>query len=200
MENKIDFKFLKRTLILLFVALVLSTAFYFIGNEYETSSFEKFQAAKSSLSNSHARYVKLVEDLDRLQLYTEKYNEYRDSGLVGKERRLSWIETLESVNSVLKLPKLAYTLLPQESFNRPRLKVDNKVMVNSTPMKLDMDVLHEEDIFAVFEGIDGTIENLFTIDSCKLSRKNRGNFTVSTKGSNLSATCLMRWVTVDAAE
>ena len=98
---------------------------------------------------------------------------------------------------MLRLPKLSYTLMPQEAFSQPQLKVDRNIQLNSTPMSLDMDLLHEGDLFAVFEGISGTIDNLYTIDSCNISLLSGANKTLSTQDANLRASCLMRWVTVD---
>ncbi|MDJ0833572.1 MAG: hypothetical protein QNJ69_08640 [Gammaproteobacteria bacterium] len=200
MKISIDWRFLKWPLIFLTFAVGVSAAFIAAGKYYENIQLEQYNKAKSSLRDTHGRYKKLVEDLDLLQIYTQTYDEYRSSGLVGSERRLSWIETLETVNEVLKLPKLSYTLMPQEGFQQPKLKVDRNIQLNSTPMSLDMDMLHEEDLFAVFEGISGTIDNLYTIDSCSISLIGGGNRSLSTQDANLRARCLMRWVTVDVKQ
>jgi hypothetical protein len=197
MKNKIDWSFLKRSLIFLFIAIVFAAIIIFFGMQYEDGKYNEYTAAKSSLSATHNKYKKLVEDLDLIHLYTKTYTDYRSSGLVGSERRLSWIETLESVNDVLKLPKLTYALAPQQGFSKPKLKVDRAVQVNSTPMDLKMDLLHEEDLFAVFEGIDGIIKNLYTLDSCSIKRRGAVGSSLSTKNANLSADCKMRWITID---
>ncbi|MCK4708993.1 MAG: hypothetical protein KAU21_10290, partial [Gammaproteobacteria bacterium] len=170
MQNKIDFQFLKRTLIFLTIVIILSVGFILQGGLFESKKFDEYTKAKSSLAGSHRKYSKLVKDIDLIYLYTQSYKDYKKSGLIGPERRLSWIETLESVNDVLKLPRLSYALEPQQEFKRPKLTIDPKIKVSSTPMELNIDLLHEEDLFAVFEGIRGNIDNLFTIDSCNISR------------------------------
>ncbi len=200
MLNNIDWRFLKRSLILLAVAIVFSASIIMLSLQYEGGKYQEYKTVKSSLSKTHGKYKKLVDDLELIHQYTQTYNDYRVSGLVGPERRLSWIETLETVNEVLKLPRLSYTLSPQQGFKRPMLKVDKAVRVNSTPMELDMDMLHEEDLFAVLEGIDGVIENLYTLDSCRFDRIGGVNATLNTKSENIQASCLMRWVTIDAKE
>ncbi len=197
MKISIDWGFLKWPLVFLTFAIAVSAAFIAAGLYYQNIEQAKYDKARSSLKSTHSRYKKLVEDLDLLQIYTQTYDGYLSSGLVGAERRLSWIETLESVNEVLRLPKLSYTLMPQEAFKKPQLNVDRNIQLNSTPMNLEMDLLHEEDLFAVFEGISGTINNLYTIDSCNISLIGGANKALSTKDANLRATCLMRWVTVD---
>lgn len=197
MLNNIDWQFLKRPLIFFMVCLILLAAFVVLGQQYEQGKLDSYNSTKSSLSSTHSTYNKLVQDLDLLQQYTQAYDEYKSSGLLGAERRLSWIETLETINDKLRLPTLTYSLQPQESFTAPRLTVENNVTVNSTPMDLNMALLHEQDLLSVFENIDSEIANLFTIDSCKINRLSGKNTALNTKKANLSSNCLMRWITVD---
>ena len=197
MLNKIDWQFLKRPLIFFMVCLILLAAFVVLGQQYEQGKLDSYNSTKASLSRTHSTYNKLVQDLDLLQQYTQAYDEYKSSGLLGAERRLSWIETLETINDKLRLPTLTYSLQPQESFTAPRLTVENNVTVNSTPMDLNMALLHEQDLLSVFENIDSEIANLFTIDSCKISRLSGKDTALNTKKANLSSNCLMRWITVD---
>jgi hypothetical protein len=61
-----------------------------------------------------------------------------------------------------------------------------------------MDLLHEEDLLDVFDGIRENIDNLFTVESCRIKRKGGvGARALSTKKENMSANCLIRWITVD---
>ena len=200
MENKIDWQYLQKTLIFMGIAIVVMVALIVAGIQYEKTKFAAYAQSKTALERSHSRYTKLVNDLDLLHLYTQTYTDYKNSGLVGSERRLSWIETLESVNDVLKLPRLTYVLKPQEKFQRPKLKVDRSVNVNSTPMELTLELLHEEDLFAMLEGIQDGINNLFTIDSCSITRAGGSSDKLSTKEANLNTSCLLRWITVDVQD
>lgn len=197
MVNNIDFQFLRRSIIFFAIAVILSAGMIFAGLHVEKGKYNVYMETKSSLQTSHSKYTTLVKDIDLIQNYIQSYKDYKKSGLIGSERRLSWIETLESVNEELKLPKLSYSLDPQEEFIRPKLKVERKILISSTPMKLDIELLHEEDLFAVFDGIHGGIDNLFTIESCKISKIFKKDSLLSTKDANLKSNCLLRWITVD---
>ena len=65
-------------------------------------------------------------------------------------------------------------------------------------MLLSMDLLHEEDLFAVLEGLKLSIKNLFTVDSCSLTRSAGVDKSLDTKSANLNSICKIRWVTIDA--
>ena len=99
---------------------------------------------------------------------------------------------------MLGLPTLTYSLLPQEDFKRPGFTLKRGVSVKSSPMNLDIGLLHEEDLFALLEGLRLTIQNLFTVESCRLTRQTKISRSLDTRRANLDAQCTIRWVTVDA--
>lgn len=196
--NKIDWLYLKRPIIIFFMAILFSVTLVTVGYQYEKSQNEDFQRALSKLRSTHALYRNIVNDIDLLEQYRALYGDYRATGLVGKERRLSWVESLESTNQVLRLPTLTYSLLPQEQFERPGFKVKRDVTVLSSPMDMSMGLLHEEDLFALLEGLRLSIRNLFTVDSCSVTRSAAIEHSLDTKKANLTANCTIRWITIDA--
>ncbi len=195
----VDWQYLKKSLVLLAVAILLSASIGYAGYYFETDRFDAYQQSVSTLRATHRSYRNLVSDLELLDQYRAKFREYKSSGLVGEERRLSWIESLQSTNGVLKLPTLTYNLLPQEKFARPGFSGKPNVKVNSSPMVLNMGLMHEEDLFAVLEGLRLSIKNLFTVDSCTLSRTGNVSESLSTKSANLRSNCVIRWVTINAS-
>ena len=196
--NKIDWFYLRRPLIIIVVAIVVSGAFALAGYHYEKTQREGYESALSTLRSTHKLYSNIIKDIDLLDQYRSLYSEYKSSGLVGEERRLSWIETLESTNEVLRLPTLTYNLNPQEDFKRPGFKLKRGVAVMSSPMDLTIGMLHEEDLFALLEGLRLSIQNLFTVDSCSIIRSSPVDRSLDTKKANLRSQCTIRWVTINA--
>lgn len=196
--DKIDWFYLKRPIIMFFVMLLVSLALVVVGYRYELAQKEEYQQAVSTLDTTHRLYRNIVNDIDLLDQYRNLYNDFRSTGLVGKERRLSWVESLESTNQVLRLPTLTYNLQPQEKFERPGFKVKRDVSVLSSPMELSIGLLHEEDLFALLEGLRLSIRNLFTVDSCSIVRSSGVKESLQTKRANLTTKCTIRWVTIDA--
>ena len=195
---KIDWFYLRGSLIFLALTLILSIALALGAQLYEKEQLKNYDQSVSILRSTFRSYKGIIEDIDLLEQYKNLYSGYRSTGLVGDERRLSWIESLESTNQVLKLPLLTYSLLPQEEFKRPGFKVKQGVEVNSSVMELSLSLLHEEDIFALFEGLRLSIKNLFTIDSCTVTRNAGIDTSLNTKTANFSSQCNIRWVTINA--
>ena len=196
--GSIDWFYLRRPLIMLGACALVSLLLVLAGWQFEKAQSEAYQQSLSNLQSTHSLYRNIVNDIDLLDQYRNLYNGYKSSGLVGEERRLSWIESLEGTNEVLRLPTLAYSLQPQEKFERPGFKAKRGVEVLSSPMELKMGLLHEEDLFALLEGLRLSIRNLFTVDSCLINRDSSVERSLDTKRPNLSSTCTIRWVTIDA--
>ena len=196
--NKIDWHYLRKPIIFFCVAIAICLALILVGTEYEEAKYEEYLQALTTLRTTHTLYSNIVNDIDLLEQYRNRYNDFKSSGLVGEERRLSWVESLESTNNVLRLPRLAYNLGPQEEFARPKFKEKRGVSVRSSPMDLNIGLLHEEDLFALLEGLRLSIKNLFTVDSCSMSRPIALVDSLSTKSENLQAKCTIRWVSIDA--
>ena len=180
------------------VAILIAVALVVVGHQYEKSQHEEYEKAVSTLRTTHRLYRNIVNDIDLLDQYRSLYNDYKSTGLVGEERRLSWIESLESTNQVLRLPTLTYSLLPQEEFQRPGFTIKRGVDVKSSPMELSIGLLHEEDLFALLEGLRLSIRNLFTVDSCSMILNANAGTELNTRASNLTSKCKLRWVTIDA--
>ena len=195
--NKIDLRYLQKPLIFFVLSILISTSIGFGGLQFEAAQVKKYESAVETLRSTHNKYSNIVNDIDLLDQYRNLYTGYKSNGLIGEERRLSWIESLESTNEVLKLPTLTYKLLPQEKFERPGFTIKNGVIVNSSPMQLNMGLLHEEDLLAVLEGLRLSIKNLFTVESCSLTRSGSLASSFNTKGTNLTSRCTIRWVTID---
>ena len=190
--------YLRRPIILFGAAILISVILVLAGLQYEKAQHEEYQKSVSTLRSTHSLYRNIINDIDLLDQYRNLYNDYKSSGLVGKERRLSWVESLESTNDVLRLPTLTYSLKPQEKFERPGFKVKRGVEVLSSPMELSIGMLHEEDLFALLEGLRLSIRNLFTVDDCSIVRQTSIERSLDTKRTNLSTNCTIRWVTIDA--
>ena len=195
---KIDWDYLRSPLLWFVMAIIISASLAVSGYQLEKLKYEEYQQSLSTLRSTHGLYRNIVNDIDLLEQYRTLYIDYKSSGLVGEERRLSWIESLESTNQVLRLPKLTYNLNPQEEFKRPGFKIKRGVDVNSSAMDLTIGMLHEEDLFALLEGLHLSIENLFTVDSCEINRTGGVAARLATKSANLSTNCTIRWITIDA--
>ncbi|MFT5974099.1 MAG: hypothetical protein ACI9YO_000264 [Gammaproteobacteria bacterium] len=197
MENKVDWFYLRKSLVIFFAGLVIAILMIVVGTHYESIKKDEYEQSLSTLSATHQKYSNIINDIDLLEQYKSRYAGYKVSGLVGVERRLSWVESLESTNADLQLPAINYKLLPQEEFKRPGFNVTRGVNVKGSIMVLRMDLLHEEDLLTLIEGLKLSTDNIFTVESCSITRSSPVSSSLNTKSANLSSNCRLRWVTID---
>ena len=195
--NKIDWRYLQQAGIVFILAVVVAVLMSIAADRFRAAQKSEYQQSLATLQKTYREYNGLVNDIDLLEQYRTLFLEYKSSGLVGEERRLSWIESLKRTNGKVRLPKISYRLLPQEKFERPGLTLKSGVELTSAPMMLNMDLLHEEDILTVFENLRLSIKNLFTVDSCQLIRRGAFGKPLDTQQSNLTANCVIRWLTIN---
>ena len=197
MKIEIDWFYLRKPLIICFIGLMIAVTMMLVSTKYENAQQDKYKQSLSTLNTTHQKYSNIIKDIDLLEQYRTQYTRYKASGLVGVERRLSWVESLESTNEVLKLPTINYNLLPQEEFERPGFKVKSGIDIRGSIMDLKMDLLHEEDLFTLIKDIKLSIDSLFTVESCSITRRGPVSSSLNTQNANLNSECRLRWLTID---
>ncbi len=198
MLKKIDWKFLKRPLIIFFILVSSSLVFYFGGTQYKDIQNEQFTNAKNALSASHRALNNKSKEIALVDDYLEPYKTLVDNAFIGDERRLSWIESIKATNKEIKLPKFNYTISAQTPFNRPGIKKNKRVKVHASKMTLDLGLLHEEDLFNVFKMLDEHVQSYFIVDACNMTIGKNSELSVDKQ--NISARCVVNWVHLKVAK
>lgn len=198
MLKQIDWVFLRRPLIIFLVLTGSSLIFYFGGLQYKNTALEKFDIVKSLLARSHNQLNKQSQELALIDENLKQFNSLTNDAFIGDERRLSWIESMKATNKIIKLPKFDYSIKAQEDFIRPGIKTIKTVQSLSSQMELELGILHEEDIFSVFNLLKSNVKSHFVIESCELSKSS--NKDLQTDKENLSARCIIQWVHLKVAQ
>ncbi len=115
----------------------------------------------------------------------------QDSGILGEERRLDWMEQLRNTQRDLRLPGLKYEFAAQAPLNRTT--PSGYAWFNS-PLRLQMRLLHEGDLLNALEHIQREARAMVIVRSCQLAPPTtageRREFVAP-----LNADCNMDWLT-----
>jgi hypothetical protein len=98
------------------------------------------------------------------------YQALRDRGLIGEEQRQNWVERLGQIKVARKLYDVKYTIDPQRPVDYPGIAGAGDVEFLASPMKLDMTLLHEEDLFRFLEDLRGGLSSHVVVRSCTMQR------------------------------
>ena len=151
------------------------------------------------LNEISLRYLALDGEKRMIGEYLPQFLELQSTGLLGKEHRLNWIETLQDAGNTLGLPSLGYEIKAQEPWSASYQTPSGGYGVFVSEMTLGLQLLHEGDLFTLLDLLDERAKGLFTVSSCDLTR-NFVELTDNPDAANVTADCLLEWFSVKPAD
>lgn len=160
-----------------------------------------WQQMNSEYRNHHGRfrdasrkYLSVDEEERIIAEHYPAFVELRRRGVIGKEHRLSWVETLNEAGKAL--PELSYRIDAQAPFV-PGFPVGLGAFdINASEMQLSLGLLHEGDLVRLLDDLNRNARGLYSVASCELARDEFGSV-LDPAAANLRAECLLEWYTVD---
>ena len=202
MGFEVEWHLIKKNLMVFLMIVAITGLSIFTANYYLDQKWLQLQHKDTDLERIKTRYRNTVNDQAVYGEYVERYKKIEKLGVIEGENRLSWIESLQKVNSKLKLPLLGYELFPQKTlvveseFNgQERLKV---LTVKKTNMTITSGLFHELDLIDIFDGLSKS-KGLYSIRWCQL-KNNATQGILSVKNHNIFAQCLLEWYSINVVE
>lgn len=166
-------------------------------------AFFQFYEAQSQLNNSRNafRYQQSLnhtafDNRETLTNYLDTYNDFKANGIIGEAQRLQWIETLQKLSNNYLIPRVQFTLEGANSATEttsPYWHTDINML--STPMRLEMRLSHEGDLFRLMSALQKQALGMFSIDTCELqSVEAREDINYTDK--EISGICYLQWYTL----
>lgn len=126
---------------------------------------------------------------------TQLLKQLQGSGITGDEKRLDWMEMLRETQRQLRIPGMSYEFGAQTSLDKGE---DATYAWFSSPLHLQLRLLHEEDLLNFLASIQKNAKALVIVRSCKLAplpRPADGREVMA----QLGAECDMQWLTARQA-
>lgn len=184
-----DLQRLRRELIALGVSVILAVV-YFFGSDYLQKNLQQTLSATQASEQEATRQLGLVQqELADLQTYLPRYRALTESHILGDEQRLDWIEALESTQSSLHIPGLAYDFESQHPLALPPGMILTQHKLRTSPMKLELYTLHEEQLLNALDTIQKKVVGLPLLRNCVMTPIGRGNARTTTL-------CNYDWITL----
>jgi hypothetical protein len=130
----------------------------------------------------------------------EKLVDYRrllDRGIIGDEQRLDWVDTIGQIKAARRIYDIKYAISPQKTFDVPGAAASGgDVEFRVSELKLDMMLLHEEDMLAFLDDLQRQLKTHVMVRSCSMQRLDRGGLDRPGSGPRLRAECYVDLVTI----
>jgi hypothetical protein len=193
--NDVDWSVVRGSLIVLLVSAGISGALIYGGYAVAADAELKQRRDNGRFQAARVRYLTLDDEKRLIEEFAPQFAKLEEAGLIGDERRLSWVETLRTVAQGMKMPSLRYEISSQEKY-KTEFEVPQGVFgVYSTEMRLKMGLLHGGDLGAVFAAMSAASRGLFTVTGCSVVRQvTRVTDDLNPSRPNLSADCRLEWM------
>ena len=149
-------------------------------------------AANSSKNQVDQRLRQVRTEEQELKEKAQIFQQMQNSGMAGEEKRLDWTEMLRNTQRDMRLPGMSYEFGVQVPID----SVEGAAFAYFTsPMRLQLRLLHEQDLLNFLNRIQKEASALVLVRSCKLSPLTRSN-DARDGLAQLGAECELQWVTV----
>ncbi|HEC15711.1 MAG TPA: hypothetical protein ENI99_03930 [Sedimenticola sp.] len=188
----IDWSYMRTALTVLAVASLVSLGSLAASYIYAGRIEDAF-ASETAQRNALRAKLRAVRDDELLvEKYLTPYLRLEQDGMIGEEQRLVWVDALQAVSDMLKLPSMHYRIAVQKPFAAPYTAAADSLRVNASRMELNVGLLHEEDLLRLFGELGRRVPDTFHIDNCTL-RRTGDRFVYVPKRANLAAACQLLW-------
>lgn len=117
-------------------------------------------------------------------------------GVIGEEQRLDWVELLKDIRDKRRLFELQYEISPQRALDA---NSNGAFTFYASAMKLQLKLLHEEDLTRLLDDLRNQAKALIQVKSCNVTRLPRNSGERSSNPPQLQADCQIDWITVREA-
>jgi len=192
-ESALSLRNLGGSLAFMLLALLLAGGLVFGVIRYSEQTEQSLRQAQAGQAESRGRLARAQEDEQEIRAKIDRYHEIIQIGRTQPERRLDWVETFRHIKEKRRLLGMDYEIAPQ----RP---LDAKIVASGgysflvSPMKLDMLLLHENDLLGLLADLQAQIPALVSVRQCTLERL--PNAPQPQQSALLRAQCEVDWITL----
>lgn len=175
------------SLLLLLLACLVSAAAAAWSLQQQQRAQQALQKAQAQQNETRSRLARVHDDEREIRARISRYQDIVARGLLQPEQRLQWVEILKASKDARHLLGLDYEIAPQRPFGTPSVTGGHQFLVSS--MKLEMPLLHEEDLLGLLDDLTGQSRALINVNRCRINR-----LPADTQRATLQASCDIDWI------
>lgn len=131
------------------------------------------RAAATERQAAQNRLARATDEEREIREQLVNYRELRKRGLIGEEQRVEWVDRIAAIKAARKLLDLKYFIEPQRPADYPGLAGGGDVEVLVSPMRLELTMLHEEDLTRFLADLRAGVTSHVIVRSCTVQRAER---------------------------
>lgn len=173
----------------LLFALLLSGVLLFM----HLSTHTQWQQANNQRQQATLRFQTASDQKLLLAQYQQRFSALKASNVMGEEQRIDWVEAIQTSSTRHAIPSVKFNLDQRTAATLPEDITGMAVYVSK--MRLEMNLLHEGDLYNLFADLDNSAQGLYGIKNCTLKHDATQTADNLTTGG-LNGTCDLYWYTM----
>jgi len=190
-----DWRKLRMPILGLGAALVIVGLLVSLADQYYTKHETALGIQQNLLNQARQKLLSSGQEKETIMQYLPIYNDLLETGFIGEERRIEWIERLRQIHAQHKLFSIDYQIGLQENYKPSFIPNMGNFVLHRSIMKLNLDMLHEGDILNLLDGLHEQTTP-FIVRDCEISRPVGAVVNSKNIASNLKAICEIDWLTL----
>lgn len=152
--------------------------------------------AKKAAAQAQERVDKIAEEEREIKENMAWYARMASRGMVEQENRLDLIEAIGKIKTSRKLFEIKYNIEAQKPLGYPGVKPAGELDLVVSRMRLEMQLLHEEDLLKFLADLEAAALSHVSVRRCSLDRIDRGPAQSQAVVPRLNSICEVDFVVV----
>jgi hypothetical protein len=192
-----DFKRLRAPLALAVVMAAVGVASLLISQSYLDAAKKTRDGTRTSRVGAQERVLRVSEEEREIRENLVDYDRMRERGMIGEQSRIEWIESIARIKKNRKLFEIKYRIEAQRALDYPGVVASGGADFVVSRMKLDMLLLHENDLLDFLADLEAAKKAYVSTRQCMVVRIERGPAVTATAlQPRLRAECQIDLVSV----
>jgi flagellar motor switch protein FliG len=191
-----DIPHIRGLLIMTILTLILGAIAVYVSDDMLNEAQQSKTTADQEWSDAVRKLERTKNEQEDLQGYYHQYQNLVEQNIIGEEKRLDWIESIEEIRNRLNIFSVKYKLDPQETLDMVGTDLPGSSFdLRRSNMTLGLSLLHEGQLLNFIEALSEEAKGMYLLDSCVLTRNDlvrKLKFT-----PNLEAECTLGWITLN---
>lgn len=190
---------MQKELTIFLLSIIIATSIIVLSHSILQTSIENKTSQNTALINVKQRYYTAIERRRLLEEFESRYIALQKSGIATTEDRLNWVDAITNITNHNKIPYLKYKINQQIKVKSGALSSRYPdIDIYKSTMTLNMQLLHEGDLYTIINNLDKKAKGLFDVESCTIAKNQTQNTPLIEKDSdkNFASVCVLNWYTM----
>jgi len=168
---------------------------YFAADRYRQDTETLRSAIAGQRKEVQGRLERANEEEREIKANLQQYRALVARGITGDEKRLDWVDALTAIKNERRLFSIGYSIDPQKELDYPGFRAVSGVYFMNSRVKLNLQLLHEEDLLNFIDDLVKRSRLYLSVRSCDVRRSERGGGG-TTLAPRLQADCVVDLITI----